>query len=146
MSGSKLTVDDKQLKSLLGKISSACRDLTPPLRGWGDKLVEQTRQQFSTESNPEGDRWQALKPSTLREKQRLGYPSSILTRTGAMKSSIRAKASPRQLDLISDSPYLKFHQRGTSRMAQRKVLGITSDRKNEGAGIIRVYIKSRIKR
>lgn len=146
MSGSKVTVDDKALKALLGKVSAACRDLTPPLTGWGNKLVEQTKQQFNSETDPDGDRWEDLKPSTLRQKQRLGYPSSILTRTSAMRNSIRSRASPRQLDLISDSPYLKFHQRGTSRMAKRKVLGVTSDRKNDGAGLIRVYIQSRTKR
>lgn len=142
----KVTVDDKQLKALLGKISSACRDLTPPLTGWGRKLVEQTRSQFVTETDPDGDRWEDLKPSTLRQKARLGYPSTILTRTGAMAASIRFKAGAKQLDLSSNSPYLKYHQRGGGRLPERKVLGIGSDRKNEGAGIIRVYIKSRVKR
>lgn len=142
----RVRIDDTELKALLGKISKSCRNLEPPLTGWGNKLLEQTRAQFDSETDPDGDRWVALSPTTLRSKAAKGQPSSILTATSAMRQSFRIRVAAMQLDLLSDSPYLKYHQRGTTRMPQRKVLGVTPERKNEGAGIVRSYIKGRVKR
>lgn len=142
----KVKIDDSELKALLGKISKSVRNLEPPLTGWGRLLIEQTEKQFDTETDPDGSRWAALSPVTLRRKARLGQSSKILTATGAMRASFRVKVKAMQLDLISDSEYLKYHQRGTSKMPQRKVLGITPERKNDGAKLIRAYIKGKVKR
>lgn len=146
MAGFKVTVDQTELKRLLGSISKSVRNLEAPLTGWGNKLIAQTKDQFVTETDPDGDRWAALSPTTLMRKARLGQPSRILTATGAMSNSFRITVAPMQLDLKSDSPILKYHQKGTSRMPKRRVLGITATRKNEGAGIVRAYIKGRVRK
>lgn len=142
----RVKIDDAELRRLLGSISKSCRNLEPPLTGWGNKLVAQTEDQFNTQTDPDGDKWADLAPSTLLSKVRGGYPASILTRKGEMRKSFRIKVSAMQLELLSDSPYLKYHQRGTSRMPQRVILGITPERKNEGAGIVRAYLKGKAKK
>lgn len=143
MTGTKITIDDSRLKSLLGSLSGRCRDLTPPLQGWGNKLLEQTREQFEQEVDPEGQAWASLAPSTLVRKRKMGYPDKVLTATGMMRGKIGVSVGKKSLKLINPAPYAEFHQKGTRKMPQREILGIGSDRLNQGIGIIRTYIKGR---
>lgn len=141
--GIKITIDDRQMKKILGDISKKCRNLEPPLTGWGRKLVEQTRSQFDSESDPEGTKWADLAPTTVLQKRKAGFSSSILTRTGAMRDSVGFDVAAKTLSLKIGTNYAKWHQEGTRRMPQRKILAITPERKNEGAGLVRNYIKGR---
>jgi phage gpG-like protein len=79
-----------------------------------------------------GKRWQAawrpLAPTTLAEKLRLGYPPNILVRSGDLRTSLTMRPlgveqlRPHDVEAGTNVPYADFHQRGTKRMPQRKLV------------------------
>lgn len=71
--------------------------------------------------------WPPLADSTIAEKERGGWPSDPLIRTGDLKASLTdpgraADSGPRHLIYGTDVEYALFHQEGTSRMPQRQVI------------------------
>jgi phage virion morphogenesis protein len=106
-------------------------------------METETEQQFATETDPDGVRWAALAPSTLAQKQRKGYPASILTATGKMRRSVVAIADARSVLIGVDVPYAIFHQQGTRKMPQRRILGMNDKREQKLRNLIRVWIKAR---
>ena len=82
-----------------------------------------TKLQFASETSPEGDKWAPLKPSTLRQKK----TSAILTETSSLKGSIAGRARGNTGQVSAGTDYGIYHQTGTSRMAQRKILGWAPD-------------------
>ncbi|MGL5926336.1 phage virion morphogenesis protein [Chroococcidiopsis sp.] len=139
----KIEVTQDKTAAMLKSFKSKVRDLSPPLEGFANYLKKETEQQFEQEKDPEGDRWANLAPSTLTQKRRLGYPDKILTRTGKMRKSVRVAVSNRNLIFAIATPYATYHQEGTKKMPQRKILGLTSVRLNELGGLVRTYIKGR---
>lgn len=67
--------------------------------------------QFAPGVDPYGRRWAPLKRGG----------ASHLTKTGAMRASVKATASGNTVTTTVDSP-AQFHQHGTSRMPARQVL------------------------
>jgi len=106
-------------------------------------MEQETERQFVTETDPDGVRWAALAPSTLAQKRRLGYPDSILTRTGKMRRSVNSVADARGVLIGVDVPYAIFHQQGTRKMPQRRILGMNDKRRGKLVKLIRVWIKAR---
>ncbi|NEP15199.1 MAG: hypothetical protein F6K14_34530 [Symploca sp. SIO2C1] len=104
-------------------------------------MEQETERQFATETDPDGVRWAALAPSTLAQKRRLGYPDNILTRTGKMRNSVVAIADARSVLIGVDVPYAIFHQQGTRKMPQRRILGMNDKREQKLRKLIRVWIR-----
>jgi len=136
-----IELDGRQTKAILKRYKSRVRNLEPPLRGWGNYMEQETERQFATETDPDGVRWAALAPSTLAQKRRLGYPDSILTRTGKMRNSVVAIADARSVLIGVDVPYAIFHQQGTRKMPQRRILGMNDQREQKLKKLIRVWIR-----
>lgn len=109
---------NRQLKNLTRRVSR----LEPPLRKYGQYRVGQIERQFDTETDPYGNAWSPLAQSTIEQKRRLGYPDSILTRTGDLRKSFDFNARGKTLTIESYSPYAGFHQTGTRKMPARKLL------------------------
>ena len=138
-----IEINRSQTDAMVKRYNSRIRNLEPPLRGWGNWIVNQTNHQFDTESDPDGVPWAALAPSTLKEKRRLGYPDHILTRTGKMRKSAIAIADAKNALIAIDVPYALFHQEGTDKMPQRRILGLNDKRREKLLKLIRVYIGGR---
>ena len=136
-----IELDGRQTKAILKRYKSRVQNLEPPLKGWGNYMEQETERQFATETDPDGVRWAALAPSTLAQKRRLGYPDSILTRTGKMRNSVVAIADARSVLIGVDVPYAIFHQRGTRKMPQRRILGMNDKREQKLRKLIRVWIR-----
>ncbi|MHC5939516.1 hypothetical protein [Nostoc sp.] len=66
-------------------------------------------------------KWAALSPATIAQKERLGYPRKILTRTGAMRGSPKAVVIGKSVKITVAFPS-EFHQRGTRKMTKRQIL------------------------
>lgn len=88
--------------------------------------------------------WPPLAPSTLAEKERLGFPPDPLIRTGDLAESLTdaaraARMDPQSMSWGTDVPYAKYHQgyrddagapTDPGRPPVRKVLDIrTADRR-----------------
>lgn len=132
----------KQVSKLMKELNSKVKNLEPPLQGWGGYMEEETEKQFVSQVDPDGQPWAALAPSTLEQKRRQGYPDDILTRTRKMRRSVKAIASSRSVEIRIDFP-AQFHQEGTDKMPQRRILGLNNERKGELRRRVRVYIGGR---
>jgi hypothetical protein len=79
-----------------------------------------------------GPGWAPLAESTIRQKAAAGYPLDPLIRTGALRDSLTqesaaAKTTRLTMEWGSGVDYAKYHQEGTPRMPQRKVIDIDVD-------------------
>lgn len=98
-------------------------------------LMSQFEQQrFDTEGFGE---WPQLAESTVQWKDAHGYGDlGILVRTGALRDSLvdpeqAATVEPASLVWGTDVDYAQWHQDGTDRMPQRKVLDISIDQRRD---------------
>lgn len=129
----------------MGGLKKRVRNLQPPLTGWGNYLLQDTRvQQFSREKDPTGKPWSRLAPATVREKRRLGYGSKkILERTGDFQRTLFFEASKKTFVWGLRSQIASYHQYGTRKMPARVIIGLNATRKQKGYKLIKVYIVGR---
>jgi phage gpG-like protein len=83
-------------------------------REMADAHLRQVAREFETETDPYGKRW--------KKKKRPDGRKILHGPSGSLRRFRRAAVSPRGYKIGTTAPYLRFHQSGTSRMAQRRVL------------------------
>ena len=89
----------------------------------GTAVYSHTKENFVNEKDVNGKKFAPLKPSTIRQKQRQGkVPYKILRDTGQLLNSLNYKTIPNGVVIGYDVPYAVYHQFGTRKMAQRKIL------------------------
>lgn len=104
--------------------------------------------------------WQPLRPSTVADRRRLGYPGEhpILVREGDLLASVTIRGAAgnvfevgaNSLVLGTTDRKAKYHQFGTRRMPARKIVGISAQRAGrqgrEGSivGMLNAYVKRQI--
>jgi hypothetical protein len=95
--------------------------------GFMERIIDRrfTRQ---SERSTGGGRWQRLRPSTIRDRMRRGFPGArpILVRTGALYGGARAAvAGSFKMRGVRwnvgniDVPYAKYHQSGGGKLPKR---------------------------
>lgn len=110
----KLTVDLASLRRAQAKLERIGRDLEREkgriLRDIGEELVASTQGRFlKTKTAPDGEPWQALKPSTIRRKKN---KSQILIEDGTLWKSVHAEVHGNTLLVGSPMKYAATHQVG----------------------------------
>lgn len=93
-----------QFDDLAGKLKSLDR----PLGEVGAFLERKAKLRFVAESAPDGTKWAALRPSTLRYKK----TRTILRETGAMSASIAFRVSGNAVIVKPSVDYAIYHQLG----------------------------------
>ena len=83
-----------------------------------DSIATVIEQEFATGTNPSGEEWAPLRPSTLKR----GRHPPPLTATGTMRRGVVVTAHPHKITVDIPAPYASFHQDGTEKMAQRAML------------------------
>lgn len=106
-----------RFKKLGGKLSQPQQFLNDV----GQYFLDKAENSFRKEIDPYGRKWQPLSSATIDQKQRLGYPLKILTRTGTMRSSVRYQVKRKSVQIVIDFP-AQFHQTGTRKMPKRQIL------------------------
>jgi phage virion morphogenesis protein len=134
----KIVVDNSDLKKWTGKVTSRLRDLHAPLQASANHMEKKIQQQFATETDPDGDPWEPLKPETLAKKQGSG---SILVHSGKLRDSFRYDLTEKTLTISSDSPVFTAHDQGVLPQPERKILGINAEDKNRIAGLVKGYVR-----
>ena len=108
-----------------------------------DGIRREFQSNFTNQRSGNGA-WPALAPSTVLQRQRLGFPGRrpILVRTGGLRSSYVNAGSPDHESRVfraggftvyeegSSHENALYHERGTSRMPQRSVTILGSDSEN----------------
>lgn len=135
--------DGKQLKSMVGGNLRKFRNLLPPFRGVAYFMRDDLLRRSRSQTDPDGNRWASLAPSTLARKRKLGQPATILTATGDMWRSLRIVFTDKFAEITITAAYSRFHQNGTSKMPQRKILGMNQEIINYAVRVIRGYIQGR---
>ena len=125
------------------EVESRLSDATVVLEAIHESFQAYERARFDAE----GPGWAELAPSTLAEKARKGYPSTILEASGALLASLTVTDAPGSVwehtgtlavmgtDLKPEHPgsgwedwaLAAFHQQGTSRMPARPVIDIPAE-------------------
>ena len=124
-------------------------NLQPAMEAVGEYLMGSTRRTFEAEGRPK--RWQALKPATIADRARKGYPPTpILIRSGKLFRSLTQKgapgsllrAGPRSLRYTSTVPYFKTHQLGGDTIPQRLMIVMQKQDASQVSRIINTYIRT----
>lgn len=129
---------EEQVSRLLSRTTERASDLRPFIDWVGDFLPTTMKEQFDSEGGRTGG-WAPLSPDYAAQKA-LRYGSQpILVASGRMMrslttpgaGSINRKIGRDSLEFGTSVPYAIFHQKGTSRMPQRRIIDLTeSDRRS----------------
>lgn len=122
-----VSVDTSQVDSVLeGQIIDALLDraqnLDPALQQIGEHFLLRGDEGFEGETDFYGAAWASLSPSTLEQKSKRGGISKILQDKGTMRVTGAYEVSGDQVEFGYNTPYVKYHQFGTSKMDARKVV------------------------
>lgn len=116
-----LRLESQAVLSYLTELRRRMTDLTPAMRGIATELEARVSARFETESDPSGQPWAELKPSTRRR-----YPQSgnyrLLDRYGDMLDSLNSEAGRDYAQVGFGVDYAAYHEWGTQTMVPRRML------------------------
>lgn len=130
----KITYDEKQLRRIrerLEGMQARSKDAAPAWEAVLQWFADRNFQQFLSRGAEYGTRWAPLKPETIAEKARLGYPHDPLIRTGNLVHSITLRPlgieqiSAREMTGGTDVGYAPYQHRGTDRIPARPLFSAT---------------------
>lgn len=140
---------EQQLSRFFDQVGEIIGNYQAIFEAWGDDFRQTQEQVFASSGAFEGGgQWQQLSPK-YREWKDFNYPGRpILTRTGRLRSSLTQEGHAEhhhdytedQMEIgtvIDEPPYPLFHQRGTYKMPQRKVIQLTDPQKKRWVDIAR---------
>lgn len=107
----------------LKRLARRVNNLQPAMFQAGLYMERETKLNFARQSDPDGNPWAPLKPSTLRRKR----TRSILRETSTLAGGISLTSATKTqatIQATAGSEYGIFHQTGTRKMAQRQFIGI----------------------
>jgi phage gpG-like protein len=123
---------EEQVGRMLSRVTDKIDDLAPFWEAAGSMLVTTVGEQFDTQGGRTGG-WAPLSPQYAIDKARKYGSQPILVASGAMRASLMggsgniSRQIPEGLVFGTDVSYARYHQTGTSRMPQRRILDLTSD-------------------
>ena len=124
-------VDTSALRRRFMAMSRRAQNFTPVFRWMMQELQKAHRDNFRTEGTTSGFPWQPLDPQYASWKLANYGANGILVRSGDLRNSLTSmnsnRGAVRDIGLRTayfgtTIGYAKFHQSGTSNMAQRKPL------------------------
>lgn len=117
MAGSKISIDFKASSAIAGLrgLDAGMRDTTPLMAQLSEFLWRSTGERFKTQTDPDGDPWQALSPRYLAAKSR--NTNRILTLRGYLRNSVVKQHDAKTARVGSNSVYAAIHQFGGSTSA-----------------------------
>ena len=119
----------EELQTKLKSLQNIDKKTKPLMQTLGNILQNETEVSFENESSPFGQKWQALKPSTIRQKQKLGKSSNILRSDGNLADKWIVKADDKKATVSNNTnkngfAYGLVHQFGTNKVGRSKNIKI----------------------
>ena len=135
-----ITVDDRELRTLLQALQARLGDLTPAFRDMGEHLLNSTRARFRAQTAPDGSPWAALSPGYRAAKKK--NKDKILTLQGRLRGLLTYQASQDALRIGTPLIYGATHQFGDPRrnIPARPFLGLSVDDKVELVAILNDWL------
>ena len=103
-------------------LANESRNRTTPNRQLATQLTGWVLRNFQQGGSLQTPTWAPLKPSTAKQKARLGYSATPLIRTGHYRQSFRPFYDNDTAGTGSEVPYSKYHETGTKNLPQRAAL------------------------
>ena len=115
----------EELQTKLKSLQNIDKKAKPLMQTLGNILQNEIEASFENESSPFGQKWQALKPSTIRQKQKLGKSSNILRSDGNLADKWIVKADDKRAAVSNNTnkngfAYGLVHQFGTNKGGRSK--------------------------
>lgn len=117
-----VTINDSEIERRLSDALALLGDLTPVFEDFGVWQDGETDDLFDEERDPYGERWAALKESTLKRKSQRGEFMKILQATGKMRASTVSKAMKSGYRHGFTDRKAEFHDRASRPDRRRKLL------------------------
>lgn len=121
----------EELQTKLESLQNIDKKTKPLMQTLGNILQNEIEASFENESSPFGQKWQALKPSTIRQKQKLGKSSNILRSDGNLADKWIVKADDKKATVSNNTnkngfAYGLVHQFGTNKAGRSKNVRIAA--------------------
>jgi len=121
----------EELQTKLKSLQNIDKKTKPLMQTLGNILQNEIEASFENESSPFGQKWQALKPSTIRQKQKLGKSSNILRSDGNLADKWIVKADDKKATVSNNTnkngfAYGLVHQFGTNKAGRSKNVRIAA--------------------
>ncbi|OUT12556.1 phage virion morphogenesis protein [Campylobacter concisus] len=121
----------EELQMKLKSLQNIEKKTKPLMQTLGNILQNEIEASFENESSPFGQKWQALKPSTIRQKQKLGKSSNILRSDGNLADKWIVKADDKKATVSNNTnkngfAYGLVHQFGTNKAGRSKNVRIAA--------------------
>lgn len=137
----------KEVEAKLKRLGSGLLQLDKGFRQIGEYMSNYfANEAFASQGQVFGATWPRLnmKYSIWKAQHFPGRPP--LVRTGAMQRGFAFKAGSQSVSIGNTVPYFPYSQLGTSRMPQRKMMGINDTNKRMISNILREEIKLKLAR
>ncbi|MBU1193966.1 MAG: phage virion morphogenesis protein [Proteobacteria bacterium] len=112
--------DDTGLQQALKSASGRISNMNPVMKAFSEYMVMQTDDRFKKEQAPDGSRWQALSPMTVKRKADQGKMDKILQQDGYLRL-VHPHADKDSAGIYSDRIYAAIHNRGGKAGRNRSV-------------------------
>ena len=121
----------EELQTKLKSLQNIEKKTKPLMQTLGNILQNKIEDSFENESSPFGQKWQALKPSTIKQKQKLGKSSNILRSDGNLADKWIVKADDKKATVSNNTnkngfAYGLVHQFGTNKAGRSKNVRIAA--------------------
>lgn len=143
--------DDAQALASIRRAIDAIGDPARVLGNIGQQLVNSTKDRFTTETDPDGLPWEALKPRYARAKARKYPGQGILRRENRLYESIVSQVDGDTL-LVGTNvtnkgfPYSASMQLGapSRNVPARPFLGVSAEDRNDIQAIVMDYLRNAV--
>lgn len=141
-------VDTSNVRSRFAAMTRRSRDFRPVFRWVMQELQKAHRDNFRTQGASSGFPWSPLDPQYASWKLENYGAKGILVRSGDLQRSLTMNSGrgavrdigSRTAEFGTRLPYAKFHQSGTSKMAQRKPLFVPRLMAERTGNVVAEYI------
>jgi len=127
-----ITINDVQVRQLLGDLYDHTQDFSPAMKNIGQELDARVRARFETETDPLGHHWTTWAKSTRKhypfpgtvyaKKAGKAGNGRILDRYGEMLKSLSWESDATSARVGFGERYAVYHEYGTKRMPRRGML------------------------
>lgn len=115
-----IRIEDQELASLLFRLSQKAVNTVPLMRNIAGIMQDSVEENFEKEGRP--DKWEKLKPSTIKHRNKKGYwPGRILQMRGELAASITSKYDKNSAIVSTNKIYAAIHQFGGDAGRNKKV-------------------------
>lgn len=109
----RLSISPGEIEDFLREFQRRIDNPLPLNKRIGQLVVDKTDERFRTQTDPEGQRWQDLKPATWQRKRRsTSSILKILQERGTLRDSIVYEADNQGVSVGSNLVYAAIHQFG----------------------------------